>query len=678
MRVVKAGTTDVSVVIRIIDSTDGTPETGVVWNTAGIDLQYRREDAASTAITEATLALLASAHADGGFIHIGNGYYRFDLPDAACAAGEPGVLVHGTVTGMVVIGEYIQLVAYDPFDTVRLGLTAMPNAAANAVGGLPVSDAGGLDLDNRMISAAATIALEDQYDGTGLFGDAYPLRQDQGASISGGLAVKANMTSVTVVLGSQQDLSNANASNNTRWTGDDDGAGAEFIFLCTPADTTAEPGDLHFEGYYDEPSGASNGATLSVYNFQTAAWDAHVLFSNSGSDETHEFSLTHANGAPGSGTLEGVAYTIGDVLIKFEQDTQETGNACLLIDRMYVGFISSALTQAEITGGAYALDTDNNGRIRIVDGTAAGELALASGKVDVSHLAGFVIQQSGGYIGINWAQIRNPSSTQDLSGTTVSKIDTVNTGGITAASIADGAIDNATFAADVGTTVYASNTIALAVRKALDNYDGPTDTEMVAAFTEIKGATWAATDTLEAIRNRGDTDWKTATGFSTHDAAAVVTALGTGSTLTACATATGFSTHDAAAVVTALGTGSTLTDCLTATGFSTHDAAAVVTALGTGSTLTDCATATGFAVAGDAMALTEEERNAVSDVILGRSVSNIEATADEHSLCTIVLACLESSISGTTWTINRTDGTTEHASKTVATDADANPITSVS
>ena len=105
----KAGTTDVSVVIRIVDSADGTPETGVVFNTAGIDLEYRREGAASTDITEATLAALTTAHTDGGFLHIGNGYYRLDLPDAACASGASGVLVHGTVTGMVVIGCYIQL-----------------------------------------------------------------------------------------------------------------------------------------------------------------------------------------------------------------------------------------------------------------------------------------------------------------------------------------------------------------------------------------------------------------------------------------------------------------------------------------------------------------------------------------------------------------------------------------
>lgn len=165
-----AGTTDVSVVIRIIDSTDGTPETGVVFNTSGIDLEYRREGEASTDITEATLAALTTAHTDGGFLHIGNGYYRLDLPDAACATGVTGVLVHGTVTGMVVIGCYVQLVTYNPFDSVRLGLTALPNAAADAAGGLPISDAGGLDLDAKLantneVTAARMGALTDWING---------------------------------------------------------------------------------------------------------------------------------------------------------------------------------------------------------------------------------------------------------------------------------------------------------------------------------------------------------------------------------------------------------------------------------------------------------------------------------------------------------------------------------
>jgi len=67
----------------------------------------------------------------------------------------------------------------------------------------------------------------------------------------------------------------------------------------------------------------------------------------------------------------------------------------------------------------------------------------------------------------------------------------------------------------------------------------------------------------------------------------------------------------------------------------------------------------------------------IADTVLGRSVSNVEATAAEHSICTLVLAALESSVIGTSWTIKRTDGTTTHATKTVTTDASAEPITGV-
>jgi len=167
----KAGTVDVSVVVRIIDSTDGTPELGVVAATAGLVLEYRRELEAEVSLATITdLAALTTAHTDKGMLHIGDGYYRVDLPDAACATGQVGVLVHGVATGMVVIGCYLQLVTFDPFDTVRLGLTALPNAAADAAGGLPISDAGGLDLDAKLaatneVTAARMGALTDWING---------------------------------------------------------------------------------------------------------------------------------------------------------------------------------------------------------------------------------------------------------------------------------------------------------------------------------------------------------------------------------------------------------------------------------------------------------------------------------------------------------------------------------
>ena len=68
----------------------------------------------------------------------------------------------------------------------------------------------------------------------------------------------------------------------------------------------------------------------------------------------------------------------------------------------------------------------------------------------------------------------------------------------------------------------ATDQINAACDTALSDYDAPTKAEVDAAFTEIKGATWSSsTDTLEAIRDRGDAEWVTATGFSTHSAADV-------------------------------------------------------------------------------------------------------------------------------------------------------------
>jgi len=160
-RPIKKGSTDQSTVIRIIDSTTGLPETVVEHNTSGIDLWWRREKETKTAITEAALAALDSAHSDGGIEHIGDGYYRLDLPDAAVAAGsgENSVQIGGAVTGMVVIGNEHALVDYDPYDSVRAGLTALPNAAADAAGGLPISDAGALDIDTILGRITGNVAL---------------------------------------------------------------------------------------------------------------------------------------------------------------------------------------------------------------------------------------------------------------------------------------------------------------------------------------------------------------------------------------------------------------------------------------------------------------------------------------------------------------------------------------
>lgn len=149
MRKIKKGSTNISVELYIIDSSDGTPELSVVFNSSGIDLNYRRDGAVVVGIDEAVLTtpLLTDSHEDGGFLAVANGRYRLDVPDAAFLTGASQVTIGGTVTGMVVLPITIQLVNFDPDDGVRMGLTALPDAAADGVLGLPISDAGGLDMD---------------------------------------------------------------------------------------------------------------------------------------------------------------------------------------------------------------------------------------------------------------------------------------------------------------------------------------------------------------------------------------------------------------------------------------------------------------------------------------------------------------------------------------------------
>lgn len=127
--IVTKNSTDRGVTLKIIDSSDGSPETGVVYNTSGIDLWYRREGAAKVSITEASLSALTDAHSDGGFLHIGDGIYRLDLPDAAFAAGANSVDYGGTVTGMIVVGGRVRLTDF----SLETALTsATINAAVEA------------------------------------------------------------------------------------------------------------------------------------------------------------------------------------------------------------------------------------------------------------------------------------------------------------------------------------------------------------------------------------------------------------------------------------------------------------------------------------------------------------------------------------------------------------------
>lgn len=76
----------------------------------------------------------------GAVTEIANGWYQ--VAGNATDTNTLGpLLLHSTSTGADPSDVCYHVVAYDPQDSVRIGITALPNAAAGANGGLPTGDA---------------------------------------------------------------------------------------------------------------------------------------------------------------------------------------------------------------------------------------------------------------------------------------------------------------------------------------------------------------------------------------------------------------------------------------------------------------------------------------------------------------------------------------------------------
>ena len=88
---VKAGTTSVSIPVKLVVESTGAAVTGIV--AAGITASYWRQGGLVVGITETDLAALDSAYSAGGWFEAVNGLYRLDVPDAAFATGADWVVV---------------------------------------------------------------------------------------------------------------------------------------------------------------------------------------------------------------------------------------------------------------------------------------------------------------------------------------------------------------------------------------------------------------------------------------------------------------------------------------------------------------------------------------------------------------------------------------------------------
>ena len=172
---VDVGQTSVIGYIKLVDPSDGTPETGLTIT--NLDMNYIRDGANPVENNATEHANLNDGYSANKMKEVGTtmpGFYRADFPDAAFVVGAKKVQL--VIEGAAIDPAYIEVEigpreanlteilthlltqtgtqvadGFEKFFGVASptgDLNSLPAGAADGAGGLVISDAGGLDIDN--------------------------------------------------------------------------------------------------------------------------------------------------------------------------------------------------------------------------------------------------------------------------------------------------------------------------------------------------------------------------------------------------------------------------------------------------------------------------------------------------------------------------------------------------
>ena len=141
-RIVPIATTSYNVTVALRSSTTGQLVTGKVFG--DVVFSYWRDGAAAGA-TGTCITTTKGTWASAGWVETDYaGLYQFGVPNACLLTGATGCKIKLVVADCIDTVIDLQLAS----TTRGLAGTALPDAAADAAGGLPISDAGGLDVDS--------------------------------------------------------------------------------------------------------------------------------------------------------------------------------------------------------------------------------------------------------------------------------------------------------------------------------------------------------------------------------------------------------------------------------------------------------------------------------------------------------------------------------------------------
>lgn len=389
----------------------------------------------------------------------------------------------------------------------------------------------------------------------------------------------------------------------------------------------------------------------------------------------------------------------GDVKVDVETiKTQAVTCAASVTVGAYVGNATAAISvdasgRLDISkmGGTSLTARDIGASVLLSSGTGTGQISLTSGAVTVgtnNDKTGYSLTQA---FPTNFASL-GINASGHVSRVTLVDTTTTNTDMITAAGVRTAVgLASANLDTQLSTIAGYIDTEVAAIKAKTDNLPAtPASSSDCLTAAGVRSAVGLASANL-------DTQLGLIAGYIDTEVAAIKAKT---DNLPASPAATGdipSAATIATQVRTELATELARVDVATSTRLASSSYTAPLDAAGTraavglatanldtqlGDLPTNAELATALASADDATlaaiaALSIPTANENADAILSRNASNVEGSAGEHTLCTVILAMLEGSVSGSTWTIKRTDGSTTHATKTVTTDATANPITGV-
>lgn len=353
-------TVDVQLVQKAAATSPGDPLTALAFNTSSLTAYYRKgATGTATSITLATQTV-GGAWSSGGFVEVSStnapGLYRFDVPDTVIAtAGFASVTFNGAANLATHTVLFI-ITAIDLYDSVRAGMTALPNAAAAASNGLLISgsNSGTTTFGALTVTGATTF--------TGNVSAAAGITVTQSTTNGSGLSVTGNGTGAGILA-----TGGATGIGISAVGGSTSGSAVKATGTAGNAIALELVGQGSAAGFKTTGGATGNGAT-----FAGGSTSGHGLQATTVSSNEIDADITGTLSAVATGVQTAIAGKVWDEALSGHTTAGSFGSMLQTPDSG-TAQAGGATTITLRSGASATTDYYKNSGVQILSGTGAGQ-----------------------------------------------------------------------------------------------------------------------------------------------------------------------------------------------------------------------------------------------------------------------------------------------------------------